>query len=123
LLLNQIQERKKKEKINKRTTKFISRIKKPSCPWNRDIIVWERWEMGEDNGRRKEKNVLWSCERERGNKIGERVGEWILLIKIGEYFHSPKLFGKSGKSAGSDFLVFLLNWLTKIAKKLFWWGY
>jgi hypothetical protein len=27
------------------------------------------------------------------NKIGERVGEWILLIKIGEYFHSPKLFG------------------------------
>jgi hypothetical protein len=27
------------------------------------------------------------------NKIGERVGKWILLIKIGEYFPSPKLFG------------------------------
>jgi hypothetical protein len=46
------------------------------------------------NERRKEKkNVLWSCERERRNKIGKRVGKWILIIKIGEYFHSPKLFG------------------------------
>jgi hypothetical protein len=42
---------------------------------------------------RKEKNVLWSCERERRNKIGEIMGKWILLIKIGEYFHSLKLFG------------------------------
>jgi hypothetical protein len=40
----------------------------------------------------KVKNVSRSCEREMRNKIGERVGEWILLIKIGEYFYSPKLF-------------------------------
>jgi hypothetical protein len=43
--------------------------------------------------RKKKKKVLWSCVREKENKIGEGVGEWILLIKIGEYFHSPKLFG------------------------------
>jgi hypothetical protein len=50
--------------------------------------------MGEENGQeKKKKKVLWSCVREKENKIGEGVGEWILLIKIGEYFHSPKLFG------------------------------
>jgi len=41
--------------------------------------------MGDE--RKKGKNVLWSCEKERWNKIGEKVEEWILLIKIGEYFH------------------------------------
>jgi hypothetical protein len=66
---------------------------KPSYPWNKDIIVWDRWEMGEENERKKMKKVCWSCERERRSKIGEGVGEWILLIKISEYFHSPKLFG------------------------------
>jgi len=54
-------------------------------------------EMGD--GRRKwekkwkKKKVWWSYEREMRNKIDERVGEWVLLIKIDEYFHLPKLFG------------------------------
>jgi hypothetical protein len=67
----------------------MSRTNKPSCSWNKDIIVWERWEMGEENGRKKEKKMSWSCEREMKNKIGKRI----LLIKIDEYFHSQKLFG------------------------------
>jgi hypothetical protein len=74
-----------KEKINEKTTKFMSETKKPSYSWNKDIIVWEKWEMWEENGRKKDKSVLWSCEREIRNKIGKRVGEWILLIKIGEW--------------------------------------
>jgi 3-methyladenine DNA glycosylase AlkC len=83
----------KKEKINERTTKFMSVTKKPSCPWNKDIIVWERWDMGEENEIKKEKKMCWSYEREKRNKIDKRVGEWILLVKISEYFYSQKLFG------------------------------
>jgi hypothetical protein len=70
-------------------------------------------EMGEENGRRKEKSVLWSRDRERRNKICERAGEWILLIKIGEYFHSLKLFGWSDEAARSSFF----SVFTKLAHK------
>jgi hypothetical protein len=55
--------------------------KKLSCPWNRDIIVCERWEMGEE----RKKNVLWSYEREMRNKIDERVVSeyyWSKLVSI-----------------------------------------
>jgi len=66
----------------------MSGTNKFSCPWNKDIIVWERWEIGEENGRKeKKKKVCWSCEKEMRNKIGKRVGKWILLIKIGEFTH------------------------------------
>jgi hypothetical protein len=69
----------------KKPQSLCQKQKKPSYPWNKDIIVWEKWEMWEENGRKKDKSVLWSCEREMRNKIGKRVGEWILLIKIGEW--------------------------------------
>jgi len=49
--------------------------------------VRESWER---------KKVLRWCEREMRNKIGE-------------YFHSPKLFGESNETARSNFLVFLSN--------------
>jgi hypothetical protein len=31
---------------------------KHSCSLNKDIIVWERWEMGEENERKNEKSVM-----------------------------------------------------------------
>jgi hypothetical protein len=43
--------------------------------------------------KKKRKKVCGSCEREKRNKIGEWVGKWILLIKIGEYFYTPNFFG------------------------------
>jgi hypothetical protein len=60
--------------------------------------------MGEKNGRKKEKKKCTDHVRKKWkNKIGERVGEWIFLINICEYFHSPKLFGYSGEAIVSDF--------------------
>jgi hypothetical protein len=35
---NSRRKKNKKKKTNARTTKFMSGTKKPSCPWNRDII-------------------------------------------------------------------------------------
>jgi len=102
LLLNQIQER-KKEKINEKTTKFMSGAKKPSCPWNKDIIVWEKWEMEEENERKNEKSENRSCERKMRNKIDDKVDEWTSLIKIGEYFHHQNFLVKVVRLLGVIF--------------------
>jgi hypothetical protein len=57
-----------------------------------------RWEkkIREKRKKKKKKEKKKKCAdyvREKRNKIGERVGKWILLIKIGEYFYLSKLFG------------------------------
>jgi hypothetical protein len=71
--------------LNEKNHKVYLGTKKPSYPWNKNIIVLEIWEMEEENERKnKKKKVCWLCERERKNKIGEGVDEWILLIRIGE---------------------------------------
>jgi hypothetical protein len=36
-------------------TKFMFGTNKLSCPRNKDIIMWEKWEMGEENGRKNER--------------------------------------------------------------------
>jgi UDP-N-acetylmuramoylalanine-D-glutamate ligase len=87
-------ERKDKWKNNKvyvrdKKNLYVHEIKTSLCE------IDERWEMREENEKRKKKSMLWSYEREMRNKIIERVDEWkysSLLIKIDEYFHSPKLF-------------------------------
>jgi hypothetical protein len=47
---------------------------------NKDIIVCERWEMGEKNERKKRKKCA-DHVREKGET---KFGEWILIIRIDE---------------------------------------
>jgi wyosine [tRNA(Phe)-imidazoG37] synthetase (radical SAM superfamily) len=56
-------------------------------------------------------NACWYCARELGEER-KKVLRWCereMRNKIGEYFHSPKLFGESNETARSNFLVFLSN--------------
>jgi hypothetical protein len=53
--------------------------KNPSCPWNKDIIVCERWEMGEENERKKKKDVLIMWER---NVKQNLVSEYYPLLGV-----------------------------------------
>jgi hypothetical protein len=46
--------------------------------------VWEKWEMGEENERKKEKKCVDHVREKGGTNFGEWVSEWILLIRIGE---------------------------------------
>jgi hypothetical protein len=57
------------------------------------------------------KKMCWSCEREMWNKIW-----WVNIT------HQNFLV-KMVRLLRVIFLEFSANWLTKVAKKLFWWGY
>jgi hypothetical protein len=58
--------------------------KKHSCPWNKDIIVWERWEMGD--GRRK-----WEKKKKKKKSADHVRDKWeakLVRELVSEYYSS-----------------------------------